>query len=292
MSAPSLAVVIATLGRPAIVAALLARLETQTRLPDRVVVVVVAEKDAPARLPSTYACTVATSPTKGACAQRNIGIDAVADAAEIILFLDDDFVPAHDFVERLIALFTSRPDVVGATGRVLFDGVTGPGFDFAEAERRVDAARATPSTIVPVKSLYGCNMACRMAAVGDARFDERLPLYGWLEDVDFSRRIGSKGLLVRDSSLRGAHLGAKGGRTSGVRFGYSQIANPLYLLRKRTISVPQALNNLARNLIANHVKVVAPEPWVDRKGRVRGNWLAIADLVRGKARPERILELE
>ncbi|MBY0423378.1 MAG: glycosyltransferase [Parvularculaceae bacterium] len=292
MSALRLAVVIATLGRPTVVAALLSRLEQQTRRPDRVVVVVVSKDDAPAQLPVAYPCAVLTSPTKGSCAQRNFGIDALAGSADVVLFLDDDFVPAHDFGARLVDLFERRPDVVGATGRVLIDGATGPGFGFDEAVRVVDAAQAANYAVGAVRSLYGCNMAFRMSAVGDARFDERLPLYGWLEDVDFSRRIGVKGLLVRDESLRGAHLGAKGGRTSGVRFGYSQVANPVYLLQQRTISLPQALNNLARTLLANHVKVVAPEPWIDRKGRVRGNWMAIADIVRGKARPERILEIE
>jgi hypothetical protein len=34
-----------------------------------------------------------------------------------------------------------------------------------------------------------------------------------------------------------------------------------------------------------------PEPHADRFGRLRGNLIAIADLVRGRAHPGRILEL-
>jgi hypothetical protein len=39
------------------------------------------------------------------------------------------------------------------------------------------------------------------------------------------------------------------------------------------------------------VHSVRPEPFVDRRGRLRGNLLAVLDLVRGRTTPERILEL-
>jgi hypothetical protein len=39
------------------------------------------------------------------------------------------------------------------------------------------------------------------------------------------------------------------------------------------------------------MRALRPEPWVDRRGRARGNWLAMFDLLRGRVVPERILEL-
>ena len=42
----------------------------------------------------------------------------------------------------------------------------------------------------------------------------------------------------RANVLRGVHLGNKRGRVSGLRFGYSQIANPIYLLQKGTPDKP------------------------------------------------------
>src|SRR6202040_3955084 len=85
---------------------------------------------------------------------------------------------------------------------------------------------------------YGCNMAFRLKPIvsHNVVFDDNLPLYGWQEDIDFSRRVLPYGRIVRSKSLRGVHLGIKLGRTSGVRFGYSQIANPIYLTRKGTMS--------------------------------------------------------
>jgi len=275
----------------------MACLNEQTRLPDEVVICLVDPADAPSAAAQAGACfpvKVVTSERKGSCAQRNAGLERMRPDADSVVFLDDDFAPATDYFEQLEGLFATRPEAVGFTGVVVRDGATGPGFTFEEAHAAIRAHAddfAVRSTDEAVTSLYGCNMAFRTEAVVGLRFDERLPLYGWLEDVDYSVQAGWNGALIRSGALLGAHLGAKRGKTSGVRFGYSQIVNPVYLLRKKTISPKQALANIARTAIANHLKTVAPEPYVDRWGRVRGNWLAIADILRGRIRPERILEL-
>jgi hypothetical protein len=52
-----------------------------------------------------------------------------------------------------------------------------------------------------------------------------------------------------------------------------------------------ALQLMSRNFIANHAKAFFPEPWMDRVGRVKGNWVALWDLVTGKLDPERILAM-
>jgi hypothetical protein len=122
-------------------------------------------------------------------------------------------------------------------------------------------------------------------------FDESLPLYGWQEDVDYSFQLGRKGTLVYTNLLSGVHLGMKGGRTSGRRLGYSQIANPVYLLRKKTIPPRLAWRLMTRNLAANLVRSIWPEPYVDRAGRLSGNAAALVDLLRGRIHPERILKL-
>jgi hypothetical protein len=41
----------------------------------------------------------------------------------------------------------------------------------------------------------------------------------------------------------------------------------------------------------NAARAAWPEPHVDRAGRLRGNLLAVWDLLRGRASPGRILEL-
>jgi hypothetical protein len=122
-------------------------------------------------------------------------------------------------------------------------------------------------------------------------FDENLPLYGWLEDIDFSGQLTHHGLIVKTKSLRGVHLGIKLGRTSGVRFGYSQIANPIYLTRKGTMSRKHARTIMSRNIAANFIRSLYPEKWIDRRGRLKGNVLALIDFAVGRSSPRRILEL-
>src|ERR1700760_2951289 len=123
-------------------------------------------------------------------------------------------------------------------------------------------------------------MVFRGDAIRGMRFDETLPLYGWQEDFAFSWQAGQRGRLVRCATLTGVHMGAKAGRGSGKRFGYSQIANPVYLLRQRTMPRDRAMRLIRNNVASNLVLSLFPEPYVDRRGRLLGNLLALTDLVR------------
>jgi len=287
-----IAVIIPSLGRSSIVAKLVEILKDQTRPPDLICVAVTKIEDGPAR-PDNHKINVIIS-SIGSCAQRNAGLDQIKGKADIVVFLDDDFVPSPNYLANVEQIFHERPEVAGITGVVLKDGVKGPGLSFEDARAIIENHHKAPGSTAEYEknraSLYGCNMAFRAPAIKDARFDERLPLYGWLEDIDFSARAKKSGFLIKTGKLTGVHLGVKGGRTSGVRFGYSQIANPVYLYRKGTMTLHHAANNIGRNIVSNHARALAPEPHIDRWGRVRGNWLAIADILRGRITPERIVD--
>jgi GT2 family glycosyltransferase len=130
-------------------------------------------------------------------------------------------------------------------------------------------------------------MAFRGSAVADMEFDERLPLYAWLEDADFGARLRHRGRMGRVDALWGVHLGDKNGRERGRRLGYSQIANPIYLSRKGSLSWRFTLPLMARNLLANVARAARPEPHVDRVGRLAGNLVALWETLLGIAAPER-----
>ena len=51
-----------------------------------------------------------------------------------------------------------------------------------------------------------------------------------------------------------------------------------------------ALPLMLRNLAANLVRSLRPEPWVDRRGRLRGNLLAIGHVLSGRIEPEHVLK--
>jgi hypothetical protein len=135
-------------------------------------------------------------------------------------------------------------------------------------------------------------MAFRANVFGTLQFDERLPLYGWLEDYDFSSQVRRRGPIVSSSILGGVHLGVKSGRTSGVKFGVSQVVNPCYLYFKGTMPGLDAARLLMRPLLKNIMKVFYPEPYIDRRGRLWGNLLGIASVLSGRVDPGMILKLK
>lgn len=288
-----LAVVYATIGRPDIVAGALEFMQGQTRRADLVVISAVSPADIPP-LPQDLPIEVRFGP-KGLPAQRNAGLGVVGSSADVVVFFDDDFAPGADYLERLEAIFESDPDIAGVNGRIVADGIGGPGFTFDDARRFLAADAAKPPAAPELRrmhSLYGCNMSIRLAAARELAFDETLPLYAWQEDIDFTTQLARRGRLVWSSELAGVHLGVKKARTPGLPMGYSQIANPVFLLRKRTLSVRHAYALMAKNLAANLLRSVVPEPWCDRRGRLVGNLRALRDLVGGTLHPGNILNLK
>jgi glycosyltransferase involved in cell wall biosynthesis len=284
-------VLVATLGRAELTRETIDRLADQTRPPDGIVVVGVGAADIDGVDRARGNLEIVLGP-RGSCAQRNHGLDMLQGRSDIVVFFDDDFVPSPDYLEQIERFFDERQELAGLTGKLIADGINGGGFSLDEAVALI-ASDTPPSPPVsePISALYGCNMALRMAMVGDVRFDENLPLYGWQEDIDFSRSVARRGPLLSTSRLRGVHMGARGGRTSGVRFGYSQVANPFYLARKGTMPSGMAIGLAVRNFAANVRGSLNPEPHIDRRGRLRGNLMALSDIVRGRSNPRRILEL-
>ncbi|MFI4928836.1 MAG: glycosyltransferase family 2 protein [Burkholderiales bacterium] len=289
------AIGIATSGRRAQMPLTLAQLARQDTQPQRIIVCPAGAEDYDPATAPPVACPIDVLPgPRGLTLQRNRILESCADI-DVLVFLDDDFYPAPDYVRQVDALFTTQPDIVIATNHPLCDGATGPGISHQLAIQILAQSQRSqrPLAIKPTYGGYGCNMALRIAPAlaHGVRFDANLPLYGWLEDIDFSRRMAGHGRIVNCSSLLGVHLAIKHGRTSGLRVGYSQVANPLYLLRKGSLSATYSLRHVSRNVAKNLLRVAHPEPWVDRRGRLRGNLIAFGDLLLGRLDPRRIQHL-
>jgi GT2 family glycosyltransferase len=289
-------VIIATFGRQDVLDRMLSFLERQRRLPDAVIVSAPDESHIGRRDSAAFPLSF-TFGARGSCAQRNKAIDAALGQTDVITFFDDDFLPSTDYLQVLERALGAHPDWAVLRGEAIADGAMGAGFPFEEGlatlqeEEEHRALRPPEERFADHVGGYGCNMSIRAACVGETRFDERLPLYGWQEDIDFTSRLGAKGRVIGMNTLYGVHLGTKSGRVSGVRFGYSQLINPIYLVRKGTMPASFALNLIWRNIAANTVKSLWPEPYIDRRGRLKGNLLAALDLARGRIEPEQILKL-
>jgi GT2 family glycosyltransferase len=290
----NIGIIVASHRRPKLVYEFLSAIQEQSLLPTEIVLSVVETGDVPD-------FTAINLPIKiiygkaGSCVQRNKGIDYLCDKVDVIVFFDDDFFPGRNYLEQLELIFIGDRTIVGITGNVIADGATGRGYEVCEACKLI-ADYETRQTwasgqIKEVPDTYGCNMAFRSQMISYVRFDERLLLYGWQEDVDFSAQLRTVGRVVWTDKIWGVHLGTKLGKTSGRRFGYSQVVNPFYVAKKGNMASSRAAIMVTKNILANMVRSVVPEPYIDRRGRLRGNIIGLLHLARGRLNPEYVIYL-
>lgn len=288
---PTVCVVYATLGRAEILSQTHAALARQTVPPTSVIVSSPSLADAGA-LATMPGVTVLTGPA-GSTPQRNHALRHLPDGTDVVAFFDDDFVPHPRWIEEVAGVFRRRPDVGAVTGTLVADGIKGPGITAERALAMLEAA-PLPDTgrIEEPYSPYGCNMAFRAAMIRGLFFDERLVLYGWLEDRDFGAALAQRGAkLVKAGAALGVHMGVKRGRVSGVKLGYSQVVNPVYLKAKGTMRLGQVVDHVFRNTASNLAKTARPEPYIDRAGRLHGNLVGMLDVLRGRLTPEKAAQL-
>jgi GT2 family glycosyltransferase len=287
-----LGLVIASHRRPEILQKVLMNLLSQHRIPDHIVISAVEPADI-SDLGHTMENVQAIFGTAGLTCQRNRGMARLIHTTDVIIFIDDDFIVGDDYFLNIERIFEQDDSIVSVTGVVIADGASSPGFTFEEGLRFLEqySHRTAAPAMQDIRGAYGCNMAFRTARIGSQRFDERLALYGWQEDLDFCGALRGSGRIVKTNLIWGVHLGTKRGKGSEVRLGYSQIVNPAYIAHKGNMSVAYAFRLAAKNLLANVVKSIHPENYVDRRGRLRGNLIGMVHLMTGRLTPEYILKL-
>jgi glycosyltransferase involved in cell wall biosynthesis len=288
-----LGLVIASYGRSDILQQALMRLVSQPRVPDYIIISAVSPADVP-----VFSQSIANLRTvfgsAGLTRQRNRGLSCLIDTVDVIIFIDDDFIVGDDYFRRMESIFEQEPSIIGVNGHIVADGANSPGFTFEEGFQLLQqyGRQKGPPWLRAIEGSYGCNMAFRSASIGSVRFDERLALYGWQEDSDFCGALRGTGWIVRTNLVWGVHLGTKRGKGSDLRLGYSQIINPAYIVSKGNMSRVYAFRLAAKNVIANLVKSVRPESYVDRRGRLLGNLIGMFHLMTGRLTPEYILNMK
>jgi glycosyltransferase involved in cell wall biosynthesis len=294
----NVSVIVCTVNRPMVLHDTILSVKQQHLLPKQIII---ASPSADHILPETLALDgveyVRTS--LGLCKQRNQALDAVHPEADLVVFLDDDIELGSRYLLEMERLFRMHPEILIASGRMLHDGGRSGRIDRAEARRQCrlyDESNASNASLLlkDVDSGYGCNMAIRFSRIGACRFDERLPLYAWLEDRDFSHRCtaGAHPPVELQNAVA-VHLGWRAGRVSGVRLGFSTVVNPIYLKRKaNTFSLSFiVVQYWARCLAGNILGILTRDTEYDRVGLLKGNLLGFHHLLSGHCDPEHILQL-
>jgi GT2 family glycosyltransferase len=285
-------VVICSANRPDVLAETVdSLLYSQTLPPREIIISVYNQQHVHEKTREKLAVRVVSGARQGTCVQRNVAAKLVR--SPYTLFLDDDVELAPDFIESMERLLAREKDAVAATGFLVIDGARmDTGLDRA-------AARTYAMNYVRTRGNYdhgeGQNVFVRTKIFNKVLFDENLPLYGWLEDLDFAINIRRYGRIIMNTETCWAHIGCPGGRTNGVRFGYSQIVNPFYLWRKnRKPGLPSVVfRHWLRYLVYNCKRALSKTPSRrnDRSGRFTGNLIALGHLLGGKVDPSYITRL-
>ena len=217
-SAPSLAVVIPTHNRRAILERTLDALDAQSQLDFRIVVVDDGSTDGTFEWLERRA-ERASGPRLVARRQENRGQGQARNRAlrevdeELVLFLGDDIIPLPDFVaEHLVA--HARPEarraptaVVGFTDWRRSEMKVTPALEMANVEgHQFGFAHMTAGEEVPFTCFYTSNLSLPRRLLGDEPFDAAFAAYGW-EDIELGYRLSRGGLrLVYHPPAAAEHL--------------------------------------------------------------------------------------
>jgi GT2 family glycosyltransferase len=138
----------------------------------------------------------------GAAAARNAGLNLAS--GDIVVFIDDDVVPATDVIARLLEHYVRSPEL-GAIAPVITNYpppplpsrlatavfCRGPFQD--ERQPVYWYWRQYQGALVPVRMFTGAMMSFRRAALADLRFDSRYRAASVGEDIDLCWSLGARG---------------------------------------------------------------------------------------------------
>jgi GT2 family glycosyltransferase len=216
-------VVICTRNRPTELETALESVAAQTRAPTTVIIVDASDDEATHALTQRWSSSGPLgSPIRylnaspGLPAQRNLGVDI--STADVVHFIDDDVVLDREYLASIAAVFErdSECQIVGVGGLVTNQPSHEPRIWWRTA--LLDSRRSgvilksganiivtTAHELMRVQWLSGCSMSYRADVVRRLRFDEGLPGYASMEDVDFGFRAARVGKLVLEPEARLVH---------------------------------------------------------------------------------------
>ena len=229
--------------------------------------------------------------TQGASAQRNRALSKIGGSPEFIAFFDDDVEVEAHYMEELQSTYRQQSGVVMVNGANLAHDIYPAGTLTRELSRQLIEDRLknglSNENCLPTPTGYGCRMSFRGSLLGKVQFDERLPLYSFLEDYDFSLACRKFGNIVENPRALSVHIEVASGRTALKKRGYSEVVNPIYIARKNAVGLRRALWGAFWLTIRNG-RVAA---FTSERKRFQGNLVGWRKLLLGEVDPEYILRM-
>lgn len=263
MNAPTprslkVAFIIATKDRPDDLRKTLQSVESQSVVPDQMIVVDASEspvEHVTREFPGLCLDYLRHLPPSAA-AQRNAGIAIVGADIDLIGFMDDDIVIEPQAVAVMLRFFEDASREVGGAS---FNLVNLPPHSMGGLKRSrfvswLGIYSPQPGGVAPSgwQGLVGTieqDLAVGWLATGavvwrkevfdNLEFDPFFEGYSYLEDLDFSYPAAQRHKLVIVAAARYCHYPSPSGRINGYRFGRIEVRNRLYFVRKHGLSVPR-----------------------------------------------------
>jgi Predicted glycosyltransferases len=264
---PTCSIIICTKDRPRDLELTLSSLRSQTHPPDSLIVIDDSKDEKTCTLLQTHSFSKkiytqylhSLSAHSGLPAARNVGIQALPEGTDIVIFIDDDVILEKDYIQNLCEEFSKNPDLYGATGYITngnsnrsfvvkviltFMGLVNPVLIPSTlynptvtktAEAMMPLFQKNGKTSVSAQWLSGCNMAYRVSVFSEGfRFDEKLIRYALGEDMIFSHMLHLQGkelALVYSAKIQ--HRCSSVGRLSSrkalvMKLGYRRYAQILF----------------------------------------------------------------
>ena len=298
-SPSSISVVIASKGRPLILADTLLSVFAQTLAPSQVILSVSSPDDLPPDGWQGHNVLTIIEPN-GLCAQRNRALLEIPKSIDLVAFFDDDIELKSDYLRCAVEFMRANRTIAGFSGELLANG----GIDRAQARQLLanHVPRFRPDGMFYSSGkhhiLHGCNMVIRRSLLVYEKFDENLALYSYGEDYDLSMRLQHYGAIGKFLGGVAVHLETPGGRVREVQRGYALIANNWYFLRKGTVHLPRPLALVRFWLVCVGLtfseclgKLLRLDKSHDWFGRMKGVTLAVGDIIANRSHPARIKSL-
>ena len=244
-----LAIVIPTIGRHAELRRMLGSLAAQTCLPDEILII---DQDQSTRAVADdfQQLKIHVMALPGSAAsKRNAGFRAMSPDIELVGFMDDDIELEPDAINALLEFWERAPEDLGGVGCNLVNhpSIVAPRLKGLRLTSWLGLYDSTKGAVLRsgIHTMIGCvNDHCyvrwlsSMAAVfprpllDEFMFDEWFQTYSYLEDLDFTYRIGKRYRLAVVADARVYHYPSAVGRPSAYLFGKKEVLNRLYFVSK------------------------------------------------------------
>ena len=226
--------------------------------------------------------------------QRNAGMAAIAPGVTLAGYLDDDLVIEPCALKAMLAFWEKAPaDVGGARFTIVNDDLPRmmwlKSLFFMEGKTRGEVLRSGYATAIGratedryVRWLSGGVTLWRIKVIQEFSYDEWFNGTGYLEDVDYSYRVGRKYKLVVLANAQVQHLSYPVRTDKNYLLGKWQAVNRMYFVKKHgDFSVPLCYWSMLGEIFLNIVTGI----WRWDVGRLRrgmGNCAGLYMVARGR----------